>query len=187
MQTIKQTLQAGQTWRVAQFAKFFQLFEASAPVNIRFLRQGKVVAEAEEMGAGFYSEPAEGFDSFEVTSTVAQTIKIGHSDGTAGTARITGDVAATIKGASSVLNQPMLTVNTVEVLVATARADRIGLRVLNAGASTLYIGAPGLNVADAVIALQPGEIWLEHEAPGAAWVAISSQAGGTLKRQELIL
>lgn len=186
MQTTSQILNAGQTLAIAEVGAYFQIFESYAPVTVRFMMNGKVLMTAEDMEAGFYASPGDGFDRVELTSTIQQKVKIGISDGSGGTNRMTGDVNATIKTASSVLNKPILNVGTVETTLMTGRADRIAFRVLNSGATNIAIGGPGVTYATAVIVLAAGDVWQEETAPGAAWVAISDAAGGVLKVQELI-
>lgn len=186
MQTIKQILLAGQTWQMAIPASFMQLVTAAAPVRIRFMQGGRVVSECEDVEQGFYCN-IEQFDRVEITASVTQLIKIILSDGTAGSSRIAGDVSATVRGGSTVLNVPMKSVGIAETLVAEARADRIALRVLNAGVTNIALMAPGGNIADAAIVIAPGDLWNEEAAPAAAWVGISDAAGGMLKVQELVL
>lgn len=185
MQTITQQITAGLTWAMAEVGAYFQIFEAPAAVDVRFMRNGKVIGTAEQMGAGFYARPAEGFDRIEIASATTQTIKIGISDGTGGTNQMTGSVVATVKTATSIVNVPFKTVGTVEVLAAAANANRLGLRFLNSGGTNIALGGAGLAFADAAIVLAPGQLWVEADAPGAAWVALSDMAGGTLKVQEL--
>lgn len=184
MQTIKQILTAGQPWPLHVPAKFMQLVVAPAPVSLKFYQGGKVVDEAEEVEEGFYCN-TEGFDRVEVTSSANQLVKIILSDGSSGTSRIAGSVTASVKTATGIVNVPMKTVGTAEVLAAAANSNRLGLRFLNAGGSNIALGGAGLAFADAAIVLAPGQLWAENDAPGAAWVAIGDMAGGTLKVQEL--
>lgn len=186
MQTITQILNAGEVWALTQVGNFFQIFESYAPLTVRFMKGGKVLSVAEDMEAGFYATPAGGFDRVEVVTQSQQRVKVGFSDGSAGTNRMTGDVSATIKTASGVLNKPMVNVGTTETTLVGARADRLAFRVLNSGTTNIAIGGPGLTYAGAVIVLAAGEVWQEETAPGAAWVAIGDAAGGVLKVQELI-
>ncbi|WP_293762595.1 hypothetical protein [uncultured Aquitalea sp.] len=187
MQTTSQILNAGQMLALTQPGSYFQIFESYSPVTVRFMRNGKVLMQADDMEAGFYAEPGEGFDRIELTSAVQQRVKVGISDGSGGTNRMTGDVVATIKTASSVLNKPITNVGTAETAVITARSDRIAFRVLNSGSTNIALGGPGITYASAVIVLAAGEVWQEETAPGAAWSAISDAAGGVIKVQELLV
>ncbi|BBF85396.1 hypothetical protein DLM_1780 [Aquitalea magnusonii] len=186
MQTTSQILNAGQTLAIAEVGAYFQIFESYAPVTVRFMINGKVLMTAEDMEAGFYASPGDGFDRVELTSATQQKVKIGISDGSGGTNRMTGNVNATIQTASSVLNRAIVNVGTVETPLMAQRSDRYGFRVLNSGATNIAIGGPGVTYATAVIVLAAGEVWNEETAPGAAWVAISDAAGGVLKAMELI-
>jgi hypothetical protein len=51
---------------------FFQIFESYAPVTVRFMMNGKVLMTAEDMEAGFYASPGEGFDRIQMTSATQQ-------------------------------------------------------------------------------------------------------------------
>jgi len=187
VQTTRQIVNAGQTMPLNWPGKYFQVFESYAPIDVRFFHAGRVVYVAEQMDAGFYVTPDGGFDRVEIVSATQQAIKVGISDGTGGTNRMTGDVAATIRGASAVLNKPILSVGAAETPLVAARADRVAFRVLNSGATNIAIGGPGLTYAGAVLVLAAGDIWQEETAPGAAWVALGDAAGGVLKVQELLL
>lgn len=59
----------------------------------------------------------------------------------------------------------------VGVLLAAAPARR-SIRLRNVGASAIAIGANGLTFANAAVIIQPGETWIESDAPGAAWYCI---------------
>jgi hypothetical protein len=55
------------------------------------------------------------------------------------------------------------------------------LRVRNSSATlAVAIGGPNVTLGNAAIVLQPGDVWLEDDAAGAAWYGIASQAGATL-------
>lgn len=187
MQTISQILLAGQPWVLNVPNNFLQLVTAPAALDIRFMSGGRVQSEAEDVLEGFYCK-LDGFDRIELISPVDQLVKVILSDGSAGSNRIAGEVSATVRGGSTVLNKPMISaIGATEKVVCTARADRVAVRVLNSGTTNVALLAPGGNYTDAVIVLAPGEMWLEETAPAAAWVAISDAAGGVLKVQELIL
>ena len=59
----------------------------------------------------------------------------------------------------------------VSVLLAAAPARR-SIRLRNVGASAIAIGGAGLTYANAAVIIQPGETWIESDAPGAAWYCI---------------
>lgn len=186
MQTITQQLTAGQTWAMADVGSYFEILEATNPVNVRFMKGGKVQSAAEDMAGGFYSQPAGGFDRLEITSATTQIIKIGVSDGSGGQNRIAGTVDAVVRLAATVVNKPAVNVAG-ETVLAAANSNRAGLRVLNAGPGYIALGAPGLNFADAVIVLATGQMWQEQGAPGAAWVAVPKpNETATVKVQEML-
>ncbi|ELW9447686.1 hypothetical protein QZM43_09745 [Burkholderia orbicola] len=59
------------------------------------------------------------------------------------------------------------------VLIA-ANASRKGLRIRNAGAGQLAItAAAGTTFANAAVVIQPGDTYIERDAPQAAWYAVS--------------
>lgn len=186
MQTISQILLANQPWVLNVPNNFLQLVTAPAALDIRFMSGGRVQSNAEGVQEGFYCK-LDGFDRIELISQVDQLVKIILSDGSAGSNRIAGEVSATVRGAATVLNKPMISdIGAAEKVVCTARADRIGLRALNSGITNVALLASGGSYTDAVIVLAPGEMWIEELGPAAAWVAISDAAGGVLKVQELI-
>ncbi|MCA8115674.1 hypothetical protein [Burkholderia cepacia] len=56
----------------------------------------------------------------------------------------------------------------------TASASRKGLRIRNAGAGQLAItAAAGTTFANAAVVIQPGDTYIERDAPQAAWYAVS--------------
>ncbi|MBN3781151.1 hypothetical protein G3O06_26930 [Burkholderia sp. Ac-20345] len=65
-------------------------------------------------------------------------------------------------------------VTTGGVPLITASAARKGLRVRNVGAGQLAItAAAGTTFANAAVVIQPGDTYIERDAPQAAWYAIS--------------
>jgi hypothetical protein len=77
-------------------------------------------------------------------------------------------VATTITEPAAVL------VASVGAALLAASATRKGFRVRNAGTGLLALTASAAqSLANAVIVLNPGDVWTESEAPGAAWFAVS--------------
>ena len=69
-----------------------------------------------------------------------------------------------------------VTVGTAPALMFSDATQRI-LRIRNAHATaTLYIGGPAVTTTQAAIVLKPGDLWIEEEAAGAAWWAVSDTA-----------
>lgn len=72
----------------------------------------------------------------------------------------------------TVTNSAPVAVAAVAGAVVAASATRRGLRLRNVGDNPVAMGGAGVTYANAVVLIQPGEIWNENEAPGAAWYAI---------------
>lgn len=187
MQTFVQQVKAGQPWVLVSLESFFQLVQASAPVALRFMQSGKVVAEAEEVEEGFFFKSA-AWDRVEVRSDVDQIVKIIVSDGEAGTNRLAGRVRNEPVTANLLLNGQPVNVTSAGVVVAPVNAGRSVLRVLNAGAAFVALGAPGLEYENAVILLAPGEMWQEAAAPSAMWWAVTREGETSIiKIQEALI
>lgn len=70
--------------------------------------------------------------------------------------------------------------NQVQVIAAGARRT---LRIRNAATSgTLYIGSGTVTPTNGAVALKPGDLWIETDAPNAAWYA-TSDTGATANVQ----
>ena len=133
------------------------------------------------------------------TAVIAGNVIIGNGDfnddNTANLVTITA-TAVTNAAALPVQKQALSTLTDmapVTIGTGTAQAlvsdptQRI-LRIRNASTSAiLYIGGADLTITNAVIALNPGDMWIEEEAAGAAWYAISDTAGTIVKIQGLKL
>lgn len=185
MQTLSQIIDPSQPWKLMGTAAYFRLMESLEPVNVRLFNMGRVVYEAMNIEAGFYTEPSGGFDAVEVIATNnPQLVKIATSDGKGGYDRYTGTV--NMATASSILNTGVVNVATAATLLVTANAKRKGIRFLNSGATVVYVGGAGINLVNGCVKLNAGEILFESEAPSAAWYAVSDGGPGVLKIQELI-
>lgn len=67
-----------------------------------------------------------------------------------------------------------VTVGTAGGVLIAAGATRKGLRIRNAGTGNLAItAAAATTFANAAVVLRPGDVWLETDAPQAAWYAVS--------------
>lgn len=51
---------------------------------------------------------------------------------------------------------------------------RRGLRLRNSGLYPVGMGGQNVTMANAVVLIQPGEVWNENEAPGAAWYCVTA-------------
>lgn len=185
MQTLNQIVYPSEPWRLYGTGRYFRLMESVEPVNIRVFQQNRVVYEAVNIEAGFYTMPDGGFDAIEVGATAnPQLVKIAISDGTGGYDRYSGTV--NLATASSILNTGVVNVATSATLVVAANSNRRGIRFLNSGATIVYLGGAGVDLLNGCLKLNPGEMLFESEAPSAAWYAIGESGPGTLKVQELI-
>lgn len=71
------TMTAGQRLEFYERADFFRLMAATGTVVIDYYRNGALVAEAENVGAGYAERfMNDGFDRVAITSATAQTIQI---------------------------------------------------------------------------------------------------------------
>lgn len=76
-------------------------------------------------------------------------------------------------------------VGTALVHVTSRDASRRGIRFRNSGATTIYLGGPGVTNETACIRLLNGDVWEETLASGAQWWALSDVAGGILNVEEI--
>lgn len=186
MQTLTQIFAAPGTWDLASPMRYFRLLSASAAVTVRVFAAGREVERAENVQAGYWFKWDQPFDRLSIDCGAGSyTIALADNQN-GGYDRLAGDVGATIKTALSIVNRSFVNVAQVETALTTLNAGRAGLRFWNTSDANIYLGAPGLLVADAAIKLAPGEFWDEACAPGAVWVAIADGTGNKpLKIQEL--
>lgn len=92
MRTIGVVLAAGVTQELAVYGKYFRLMTTVGAVDVQLMSKGRVVEEATNVQAGYYDQPASGFDGVRITSATSQTIQIAVTNGTGGYDRSTGDV-----------------------------------------------------------------------------------------------
>lgn len=86
---------------------------------------------------------------------------------------------------TTIENKAPVTIGTVAAaLVSDATLKRLRIRNSHATA-VVAIGGAGVTLANGAVQLQPGDVWLEEDAPGAAWFAISDTAGTILQIQGL--
>lgn len=134
-----------------------------------------------------------------VKNTDAQAVPVVQKAGTTFTVTPAAGSAvdATLKNTDAtavpVRNQALGTiVNIAPVTVGTANAALISdatlkkLRIKNTHATAkVAIGATGVTLANAAIVLNPGDVYFEDDAAGAAWFAISDTAGTVVALQGL--
>jgi hypothetical protein len=185
MRTLAQLIEHGTPWLLHGTGSYFRLLESVEPVNVRVRLQGRIVYEALGVEAGFYTMPAGGFDAVEVATTRnPQQVKVAISEGGGGYDRYTGTV--NLATGTSVVNTGMVPVGVTCSPVVPANARRKGVRFLNSGETVIYLGGLGVDLVNGCLKLNPGELLLEQEAPGAAWFAVSEGGQGSVKVQELM-
>lgn len=74
--------------------------------------------------------------------------------------------------AAAVTNAAAVNVTAAIGVLLAAVSARRSIRLRNVGASAIAIGGAGLTYANAAVIIQPGETWIESDAPGAAWYCI---------------
>lgn len=186
MRTLSINLTAGQTTRMNIGGTYFALIDSSAPMDVDFYRNNANFAKASGVEFGYFSEPLEGFTELDFTSASTQTIKVAIATGSGGYNRLAGTVSANIIKGSSFNDLAPVTVGVAAVVVAAANASRKALRVYNGGTATVYFGGPGVTTANGVVAVLPGQTWIEDDAPAAALYGISGTAGQAVRVQEVL-
>lgn len=186
MQTLQQIVYAAQPWRLNGTGKYFRVLSNVEAIDVRMFNMGRVTYEAKGVEAGFYVMPDGGFDAVEVVATAnPQLVKVAISDGAGGYDRYSGTV--NLATAASVVNNGLVNVPAATTqLVLAADASRKGIRFLNSGATVVYLGGAGVDLASGCLKLNAGDLWVEGDAPGAAWYAYSDGGAGALKVQTLI-
>lgn len=121
MQTYQQTIQGGAAWSMNTAGRYFRIIEApDAPVDIIFFRNGIVSGNAQGVGPGYWSRPAEFFSRIEISSPVTQTVKVAIADGDGGY-----DVVG-ITGAVSVINDDVRRAISGQEFIARLNANAAG-------------------------------------------------------------
>lgn len=200
MRTLSELFTAAETKQFTVPGIYFRLLGTTGPVDVVFVRHGARVGEsASQVEAGYYALPEGGFDRIEITSATAQTVKFAISRGRGGYDRTIGSVdvlslpPVTISGTPNVKTALATTIDDVAAvavgvaatLLLAADATRRAVRVLNNGTADIYLGGAGVTTANGCIKLVPGALWVEDDAPGAAWYAISGTAGQNVRVQAL--
>lgn len=191
MRTLKQTFAAAGTWQVLETARHFRLIGVGAnqTVDVRLYRMGSVVYEATGVEGGFWAEPENGFDRWEVTSATAQTVTVATTNGRGGYDRVAQTISVTgaikLQQSTAITDLAPVTVGTAAVQLVAADSTRTGVRIFNNGSAEIYIGGAGITTANGAVKVPPTGIWNEDNVAGAALYAISSAAGQNVRVQEL--
>lgn len=176
MKTFSYSIGAGETVSFPG-GKFFMLIDSTDPVDVTFqLNNSHLDESGTDVLAGYKARPKDGFDLIHIYSATAQTIKVGITRGQGDYDRSAGSVDASIvKGAT--IAHSKVTCNGASTLIAAASATRKAINIVNAGTTTLYIGATGVTTGTG-FKLLPGSSYSFTESPKAAFYAASSGAGG---------
>ncbi len=118
-------------------------------------------------------KPGEVF-SVNVSNSDAQALPVQQKAG--------GVFAVQVQALPSIVHRPAAVIGTgaAQLLVSDATYKR--LRVKNASAAArVAIGGAGVTLATAAIVLEPGDMWTEDDAAGAAWYAVSDVAAADVR------
>lgn len=185
MRTLAQIVYPDQSFWLHGTGRYIRIMESVGPVNLRVIRQGRIVYDAQEVEAGFYATPDGGFDAVEVMTLAGpQLVKVAISDGDGGYDRYTGVV--NLATATSIANTGAVPVGVASTLLVPAIAKRKGIRFLNSGTTIVYLGGVGVDLVNGCLKIAPGEMLMESEAPSAAWYGVSEGGAGIVKVQELL-
>lgn len=187
MRTESQIVDNTAPWVLAIPGSYFRLVESVGKCRVQLTKGGRITYDADDVEAGLWSMPVGGFDGVNITSKSGpQLVKVGISDGTAGYDRYTGTVnlalGTTVQNTGGV-NVPA----SATTLVLAANASRKGIRFLHAtaGGAVTYLGGAGVDLNNGALKLNAGDLWLEGDAPAAAWYAYADAGAVVLKVQEL--
>lgn len=177
MKTLNITFLAGQRIQLELIGNYVQLLETSSGVDIDFLRDGGVFAQALNMEFGFASKPDKKFTALAFTSAGAQTIKIAVGSGDGSYNRSSGVVS--IIGQQGAATQAQATVTNASQLLLAANGLRKALYVENNDAAgDIFVTIDGTAATAAKgKKIPPGGYWMfDAWNPNAAIYAIGSIA-----------
>lgn len=178
---------AGETVRLGG-GNFFMLVETAGPVDVQLFREGAPTEDsADDVEAGYkaqrpleWNEPPTKnyFDYVEVYSPTAQTIRYGVSRGVGGYDRNIGAVDATfVLGDTITAEAARVSVGIAATALVAAGSGRKSVRFYNAGTADVWIGSAAVTTGNGAVKIAPGQLWVERDAPNAAWYGISGTAG----------
>ncbi len=165
-------------------------------VDVELMRNNATKAKATGMVAGYWSKPdrdfdrggqtsdAYAFDAVKLTSANSQTVQIAIGTGDAGLDVVNGSVNATIVLGTAINDQVPVVVGVVATPLLGANAGRRRAIFFNGGTAIVYLGGAAVTVANGALQINPGQAWIETEAPGGAWYGISDTAAQTVRVQE---
>lgn len=114
-------------------------------------------------------------NTFKLDATFANNVKVTNAD--------VDGIPVRNKRLTNVPTPTIVTAGVAQVLISNdATLEQLRVRNTN-GSATVGIGPIGVTLANATIILSPGDTWIEDNAPGIAWYAISSIAATDLAVQ----
>jgi hypothetical protein len=108
----------------------------------------------------------------KINNTDAQAVPVTQKAGATFAVSLAGESAVRQYLAAAVTNVAPVGVTAAAVAMLAAAPARRSVRVRNVGANAVAIGGAGLAYGSAAVLIQPGETWMESDAPGAAWYCI---------------
>lgn len=196
MRTVTQVFAAGESHRWQIVGSYFRLMEITYPevADIKILRMGATKTEAQQVDAGYSYKSPENFDGIEITCTNACTVKFAVSDGSGTYDRTVGSVAISggvnITGGSVGVERGAVLSHAGNVTVGTSLATIsaansalkcVYFRADSGNTAPVCIGGGGVTTANAVIRLNPGEVYTDEVQAAASWWGISTAAGQTVQ------
>lgn len=177
--SITATFTAGETEEYFGVGDFFRLLDSTGPVDVVYYLQGREIAEAKNVLAGYGERLSENkFDRVRITSPSAQTIQFVTRDG-ADVRYDRGAASVQVTNVNGEFTQEAATVTNASTTLKAANAARRYLMVQNKDAT----GIVYLNLSGAVatvaggVSIEPGgSLELQGFVPSGAINAIGSIA-----------
>jgi len=145
-----EAISAGATLRFHIPGRYFRLVGTTGPVSVVFFRNGAIIAESENVEAGYaesFLQASDGFEAIEVSSATDQTIKFAvRVESSLSYDRAVGNVSITNTGGA--FGQFSPTIGTASLTVRPANALRRYLLVQNKSPSVnMYVNLAGANAS----------------------------------------
>lgn len=172
MRTLTVDLLAGERLPFFIAGRHFQILEASSPLDVEFSGSNLLDPAASGVLAGYVAQPAEPFDSFALTSAVAQTVKLGISNGSGRFDRVGGSIdVQSLPVATGQLTVSAVAVTTASTLIVAANASRvrIAIRALLTNLDTVTLNNLNQAVTQGPVRLDPGQTWIDELAAPLGW------------------
>lgn len=175
-----------ETWSgLKQFGlsfRYFRLLETVNPVTVKLggrTLNGDEVLQDVEAGAWHEARAGEGdFAFLQITTQGSEAVKFVISDGRSGYDRL-----FTAFSQARTLTLPgNATVGTTEgAVLAAATRSKVVFTADAGNLGEIALGPSGVTLTNSPIVLTPGDSWVDDLAASAAWYAIASTSGQTLR------